>query len=748
MRDFASKYKWDIVLLIILALLPLLFFWPLVTPNRADRMAFQRGDFTGQYYPLRHFAARELQAGRLPLWNPYAYCGQPALADVQSAFFYPPNLISALALGWLGLGFPLWALELQAIAHFSLASIFTYLFARRLACKAGAGPSSARFAAAVAAVTFTYSGYLTSFPVQQVTILETAIWLPLLLLFVDVAVDASGSLFRPALLAGGALGLAVLAGHPQTAMYLFWAAAAYTLFGAWGRLGRGLAVLALLVVVGLGLAAVQLLPTLEFIRLSPRAALSYDEVARGLPLPEIAALVFPGYLGGSPQYLGILPLVLIAAALVCGRPRRAIAFWAALGGVAFLLALGGNTFLYPLFYVLLPGFGAVRDQERAFLLFAFAGALLAAYGALVLVRPLPRAERRLLAVLERWLSRFMLAGLIVTALFLYGWMDSLARGADVNVFAGVLRHHVFALFMFAGGLAWLSLRKRRLSRKSWAMALAVALVALNLFTINWRYNLEDPGQKGHFPETGAISFLKAQEAAYGQPFRIASAGLLPGGAGAAAVYALQDTSGNSPLHLASYESFSERVSEWRRWQLLNVHYVLDERDLDGPGLERVHQDGEVRVYRVLDPFPRAWVVGEAEVEADDAAALARLDADDFDLRREALLAQDPPLPLSGPLDGASARVVGFAPTYLALEVETPANGLLLLSEVYYPGWQARVDGSDAPVLRADFLLRAVPVPQGQHRVELFFAPVSLPVGGAISGLVLAGLLVGLLLRRR
>jgi hypothetical protein len=735
MRKFAARYKWDIILLIILALLPLLFFWPLVTPNRADRMAFPHGDFSGQYYPLRHFAARELQEGRLPLWNPYAYGGQPALADVQSAFFYPPNLLSALVLGWLGLGFPLWALELQVIAHFSLASIFTYLFARRLASKAGAGPSAARFAATVAAVTFTYGGYLTSFPVQQVTILETAAWLPL---------------FRPALLAGGALGLAVLAGHPQTAMYLFWAAAAYTLFSTWGRIGRGLAVLVLMLVVGLGLAAVQLLPTLEFIRLSPRAALSYDEVARGLPLPEIAALVFPGYLGGSPQYLGIVPLVLIAAGLVCGRPRRAIVFWAALGGVAFLLALGGNTFLYPLFYALLPGFGAVRDQERAFLLFAFAGALLTAYGALVLVRPLPRAERRLLTVLERWLNRFMLAGLIVTALFFYGWMDSQARGADVNVFVGVLRHHVFALFMFAGGLALLALRRGRLSRKSWAMALAVALVAFNLFTINWRYNLEDPGEKGHFPQTGATSFLRAREAEHDQPFRISSAGLLPGGAGAATVYALQDTLGNSPLHLASYESFGERVSEWRRWQLLNVHYVLDERDLDGPGLERVHQDGEMKVYRISDPFPRAWVVGQAEVIADQEAALARLDASDFDLRQKALLARE----MSGTsqlpgtsLPGASARVVSSAPAYLALEVETPADGLLLLSEVYYPGWRARVDGNEAPILRADFLLRAVPVPQGQHRVEFFFVPVSLRTGAVISGIMLAGLLISLFLRR-
>ena len=70
-------------------------------------------------------------------------------------------LLVILLLAWAGRGFPLWALEAQVILHFSLASVFTYLFVRRL--------SRSRFAAVVSALTFTYSGYLTSFPVQQVS---------------------------------------------------------------------------------------------------------------------------------------------------------------------------------------------------------------------------------------------------------------------------------------------------------------------------------------------------------------------------------------------------------------------------------------------------------------------------------------------------------------------------------------------------------------------------------------------------
>jgi hypothetical protein len=163
-----------------LLLLPLLFWWRLWAPALANRAVLPEGDFTGQYYPLQLFAAREMAAGRLPAWDPYLNTGQPGLADIQTGFFYPLNLLSNLLLALLGQPFTVGMLTAQVALHFSLASLFTYLFVRHLACRAGAQTPAARFAGAVAALTFTYAGYLTSFPVQQITILETAVWLPLI----------------------------------------------------------------------------------------------------------------------------------------------------------------------------------------------------------------------------------------------------------------------------------------------------------------------------------------------------------------------------------------------------------------------------------------------------------------------------------------------------------------------------------------------------------------------------------------
>jgi len=163
--------------LIVVALMmsPLLFFWRVITPNIVDRATFPTGDFTHQYYPLRAWAAEEMAQGRFPLWNPYVYGGQPGLADSQVAALYPINALTVLLLG--GRPFGLLILELQVIFHFCLAALFTYLLARRL--------TGSRLGGAVAALVFTFGGYLTSFPIQQPTILETAVWLPLILLLLD-----------------------------------------------------------------------------------------------------------------------------------------------------------------------------------------------------------------------------------------------------------------------------------------------------------------------------------------------------------------------------------------------------------------------------------------------------------------------------------------------------------------------------------------------------------------------------------
>jgi hypothetical protein len=152
-------------------------------------------------------------------------------------------------------------------------------------------------------------------------------------------------------------------------------------------------------------------------------------------------------------------------------------------------------------------------------------------------------------------------------------------------------------------------------------------------------------------------------------------------------------------------------------------------------------EGATYLHRLLNPGPRAWVVHQVEIIPGDDQAVERLSDGQFAPRDTAILPEPLSTPLSGTVEPAGASTVRWEirePARLQLEVDTPADGLLVLGEVYYPGWRAYVDGKPAPMLRADLALRAVPVSAGQHRVEMVYRPWTVPVGIIISALTLVG----------
>jgi hypothetical protein len=728
----------DVIIILGLVISPLLFFWPLILPAGDQSYTIPQGDFIEQYYPLRAYAAQRLGAGELPLWNPHLYGGQPALADIQSGALYPPHVLQSLLLGLRGGSFPLQALIWQMILHFSIGAAGLYLLSRRLVLEEGYPPAGAGFAGAVSALVFTFGGYLTGFPVQQLSILEGAVWLPWVLWAQSHLYTNSRFNLPWVSILAAFFALAILAGHPQTAMYIVYGSLAFLIFTAWltfrkeekrrAGVSRALRLSlswAAALLLALLLAAPQLLPTLEFISLSPRASMNYEEVAKGLPAPEVAALLYPGYFGGSPQYLGILPLVLMAVAFLFYPEKQKVAFWSGLALLALLLSLGDQAFIYPIAYLFLPGFSAVRQQERALLLFSLAGALLAGMGAAALTSVISEELPRLRLFLKKMLLVGGVWGLLVFPLLI------VAQQQPESLFPGLLRNHTITLVFLGLSIAWLgwlllssragglqaTFNSRRMA--SWLVA-GIIIIAGNLFTVNGRFNLQPVHNPVPAETTEMVQVLRSETAQATPPWRIASAGFLPGGHSAAAYLQLYDTTGNTPLHIERMEEFSQKMPSWRYWQLLNVRYVLSERDISSPG---VTARGD-KIYHLEDPFPRAWLVHRYVVEADDGKALSLLAADAFDLRRQAVL----PFPSDTVAEAANApEEVIFSdvrPEERRLSVNAAAPGLLMISEGYYPGWIALLDGKPAAVLRADVTLQAVAMPAGQHELILRFEPLS------------------------
>jgi hypothetical protein len=167
--------------------------------------------------------------------------------------------------------------------------------------------------------------------------------------------------------------------------------------------------------------------------------------------------------------------------------------------------------------------------------------------------------------------------------------------------------------------------------------------------------------------------------------------------------------------------------------------------------ELVYQDLDVNIYENLAALPRAFVVGGSQVAQPGSSTVDQMLLGSFDPRHTVLLDTPPPNPSPAtPDEIGRAEIVSYSPDRVVVSAEAPAPGYLVLGDRYEENWQASLDGVSAPLLRADSMFRAVPLPAGRHEVEFTYRPQVVLIGGAISlaTLVLVGLATLLCLPRR
>ena len=335
------------------------------------------GDALYYSYPLRTVAWRMIRSGELPLWTPYVLSGYPLLSMAQVAVGYP------LTWGYLFISGP-WAEQLYVLAPFLLTPIFTYAYLREL--------GRSRLAALFGGLAFAYGGMMGSFISNSGVLTNSLMWTPLVLLFIDRARNRS---WKSCLLwATAAYSMSVLAGHGQSYVYVGIVAISYGVFVTLmrGPDERRINIKPALVAIGAillsgGVAAFQLLESLQAARFSIRSGLSYQGFGEGAFSPREALLSIGAplyhYVDTS-AYVTPLALILSAIALVSGWRRRArhdsrIWFWLIAAVVAFLLMLGPHTPLYRIAY-LVPVLNSFRVASRHTFEWTFALSVLAAFG--------------------------------------------------------------------------------------------------------------------------------------------------------------------------------------------------------------------------------------------------------------------------------------------------------------------------------------------------------------------------------
>ena len=767
-----------------LVLLTAGFFWRTLTGDVYQPA--DGGDLVSFLYPTYRFAAATLAAGDLPLWNPHLYGGAPFIGDIQAGFLYPPNLL----LFWLWPAFPYRALQTLSIGHIAWAGLGMYVLLRTLRWPHQAEDGLrerpvARPAAFLAALAFQFSDPLLVH-LGNLNLIAVLSWLPWLLA-AYLAALASGR-FGWLALAGAICGLSVYAGHAQSTLYVGLAGGVITL--GWLLVQRPAAWLPWLVWTGgrlltvaalaLLLAAPVLLPSLELSGHTERAAFTYqDTTAFSLAPTQLIGLITPGFFGRGPAlhwslwdrvetpFVGVTTLLLAAGGLLLATAelRRQLWPWVGLALLGLLAGLGVYAIVHGWLTLLVPGLGQMRAPARGLILWSAGASVLAAVG-------MDQLLRRGASVLSApggdvWRGLLRRGGPALLAALALSLLALLLTQENETAF---LRASVAALALALAALWWLATWAvvAGLAAGWWrgpaAAVLLIAVLYLDLSAAGAYTDISPDDPTRGFDQAEIAAFLAADGAA--EPFRIDTrtdiAALWQ--PDTAALYGLDDVGGIvNPLLLAEWQAQWDATGgrHTRAYDLLNVKYVIvaDGTPLPGDKFDlALDAAGELAVYRNRNALPRAWVVHDARTASDPADALAQLQAADFDPATTlALLDADlsiatpfgrPDPATREPSGRGQAQIVARSNHRLRVDVATAGPGFLVLSEVWYPGWRATVNGTAVPVLRVDGSLRAVPVPAGESTVEMWYAPRSWRWGLALAGLGLVSMVALLVLDRR
>lgn len=720
-------------LLIVLPLLTgiwLLFFWRILTPVAGDRVTFVEGDFTHHYYAFAAYQVDQLWAGQFPLWNPYNHSGAPFAANIQNAAFYPPRLLLA---GLVGRdGFSIEEYQLEAALHYWLASVLVYAFLHaRL---------RGVFPALTGSLLFTYGGFLTGYPMLQVSILASVVWLPLMLLGVHHSLSGGRwAAIGGVILAGLALAFSVLSGHPQMTLYIGWLMVAYLLYRGYQRRLPLVTILARLIAIGGiggGLSAIQLLPALEFTRLSYRVLdFNFLDKANGFAPLDLLQTVLPGWFGPwSPLYVGIAGLLLAGIGAMVHHPRSERSFWLAAGFIGLLLSLGKHSIIYDGLYLLVPGFSLFRQQERAVVLVGFAAAVLAADGLAALLDQRHntgyQAQSRALAG-----SIYGFAGLALLA----GIGVTVAGNTFNSAISSIVMFTALNALLFAGWFFWLQ-RAPRLSGGQVGGVL-LALLVLNLFSIginSTNFVPDVPESRVQLPEPLAALPVPVTDITW----RVDGA---VGLQDYAVYFRIPDLYGTGPLSLAAIEELRQLPVD-RFWEVLAARYVTAVDD-PPPGVpltllaEATNPAGQpYRLFELTDPRPLAHLVYDYR-EASGSPAFARQIMADARVNLREMAVTLAPLPFALPVTRpAVSQVSDFqmeTPERITMTVTTGADALLTVAIPGYPGWQAQVNGQPVNIVDVYAGLIGIPIRAGAGQpVVLEFAPPTVYTGALISGVTL------------
>ena len=734
------------------ALAPLIVFWKLIIGGQV----LYWGLPSLQFVPWRMLVNDSLRAGTMPLWTDLLGMGAPLLANHQSAVFYPPNLLSLIIEPSIGI-------SILAVLHLSFASVGMVRLARRV----GLGD----FGAAVVGITFGLSQYLPA-RLWFISINNAMAWLPWIVLATDSLTSNSkpptSNLQPPtsnfqspisnlqslipnhqSLILSALIALQLFAGHAQSSFYTLLIAAAWLcwrslkpkqeIYRSLDDLNKAgisnlqslilnLFKFSLAILFALCLTAVQLIPTYELLRETPRASSAdYDFVMTySLWGWRLLTAIAPDLFGHPADgnywgyatywedaiYLGIMPLMFALYALITARRNKKIH----LGDIVFLfalliisveLALGGNTPIFPFFYRYVPGFNFFQAPARMLVGYTFAVSLLAGIG----------ADQWKESNRKRYWSRLGIAGsfamiilgivgaatltdvrplTIATSLIGVAAVSAVTFILTLNQPTAPKRWYVFTILFIAVDLGISAMRLNPTIDSSF-----YSLAPSESFSSR-TYQYDQDEYRVKFKEY--VTFKNFYSLT---PQQIRDT-FLPN---ITVLNKIESANNFDPLLTERYVNFVKAMEQNPRLlDLADVQTIIKPMRLISPRLD--------------SKASRLRVTSQSQIVSSPQESLAAISSPTFD--------PDSTLILELP----RTTQYGIRITNYQLPITTYQDAYLLLSDSYYPGWRVLVDNQPSQLFIADHLFRAVFVPKGEHTITFEYAPLSFTIGLIISGVAL------------
>ncbi len=723
-------------------------------PNKA-----QYFDVLRQLYPWKSLVLTELKNGFVPLWNPYNFSGTPLLANFQSAPFYPLGFIYFFMdqkIAWVLLIF------FQPF----LAGYFTYLYSRTI--------TISKWGSIFAGISYGFSFFMIVW-IEYNTIGQVILWLPLALLSVEKILASQKRYWLGIFIAS--LSFPLFAGHIQVYFYLFIFVGVYVLFRLLERRRlqknklQEFVFFGFLMMLVLGIGAIQVIPGIELIKESARVSHEYNFFINKILIQPWQLIMFfvPDFFGnpatrnywlsdtyiGKVTSVGLVPIFFLPFTFFLLKSNKFVRFFA-ITSVVLLTLTTKNPISSILYSFDLPFISSSAPTLSIFL-FCFSISILAGFG------------------LDRWkLSTYKTPAVSVISIpivFVLLWIgvfyvQRFGENSWGSYFSVSLKNLMYSTAIFIITFTVLFWRRVKGKYTLLVIILLLCIHSFDLFRSFQKFNPFSPAATV-FPSTDIFDFLKKHAGinrfwGYGNAYVEANF---------ATQYGVFAPDGYDPLYIKRYgeliqsskngkiavnfssETRSDAVLQpgygelefgknpYRKkiLNMLGVKYILDREDnassqrtfLPREYKEIYHNNGW-KVLENLTVSPRIFLTSDYQTFRNAQEFEELFFNENFDSGKKILLEEKIPHTFYKSIRNSQVAIIRYVPTSIELKTNSDQDGLLFISDAYYPGWEAEVDSLNTKIYRANYAFRAIFVPQGSHTIRFTYNPSSFKLGLAIT----------------